>query len=150
LARQLFGTYLAADLFTNEDAVVTDINLKFDTVASNIVSLLTNIDKTSGSITGLVTDEFGKKYLKDNTTTSNISRELFNQLITSAPARFVDIKTNSLYNLVEDGFYKMPIMSGDKITFKVTISPSSDQMVAVPTGRTSMASRSYTVILNVT
>jgi len=150
LARQLFGTYLAADLFTNEDAVVTDINLKFDTVATNIVSLLTNIDKTSGSLTGLATDEFGKKYLKDVTTTSNISRELFNQLITSAPARFVDIKTNSLYNSVEDGFYKMPIMSGDKITFKVTISPSSDQMVAVPTGRTSMTSRSYTVILNVT
>lgn len=150
LARQLFGTYLAADLFTNEDAVVTDINLKFDTVASNVVALLTSIDKTSGSLSSMSTDEFGKKYLKDNTSTSNISRELFNQLITSAPARFVDIKTTHLYNSVEDGFYKMPIMPGDKITFKVTISPSASQVAAVPTGLTSMTSRSYTVILNVT
>lgn len=150
LARQLFGTYLAADLFTNEDAVVTDINLKFDTVASNVVALLTSIDKTSGSLSSMSTDEFGKKYLKDNTSTSNISRELFNQLITSAAPRFVDIKTTHLYNTVEDGFYKMPIMPGDKITFKVTISPSASQVAAVPTGLTSMTSRSYTVILNVT
>jgi len=71
--------------------------------------------------------------------------------MTFAPARFVDIST-SLYNSpVEDGYYTMPIMSGDKITFKVTLFPSTDQTAAVPTGRTiSMTSRSYTVILNVT
>ena len=149
LARQLFGTYLAADLFTNEDAVVADIHAKFDIVASNVVALLTSTDRTSGSLIGMSTDEFGKKYLKDNTSTSNISRELFNQLITNAPARFVDISNNSFYNLAEDGFYKMPIISGDKISFKVTISPSTSQIVAVPTGLTSMTSRSYTVVLNV-
>ena len=93
-------------------------------------------------------DEFGNKYLKDDTSTSNISRELFNQLITSAPTRVVDI-SNSTYNSVKDGFYKMPFMPGAKIYFKVTIQPSGGQILAVPT-RTSMTGRSYTVILNVT
>lgn len=150
LARQLFGTYLGADLFTNEDAVVADINTKFDTVATNIVSLLDSIDKTSGTFGGMATDLSGNKYLKDDTSTSNISRELMNELMTAAPARFVDIKTNYKYNgAVEDGFYKMPILAGDTITFKVTISPSTTQTTAVPTGPTALTSRSYTVILNV-
>jgi hypothetical protein len=97
-----------------------------------------------------VTDEFGKKYLKDDTSTSNISRELLNELMTSAPTRFIDIKTNYLYNLVEDGFYKIPIIPGDTISFKVTVCPATGQTAAVPTGKTSLTNRSYTVILNVT
>lgn len=150
LAKQLFGTYLGADLFTNEDAVVADLNTNFDTIANNIVSLLGSIDKTSGTFNGMATDPSGNKYLKDDTSTSNISRELINEIMTVAPARFVDIKTNYKYNgAVEDGFYKMPILAGDTITFKVTISPSTTQTTAVPTGPTALASRSYTVILNV-
>ena len=151
LARQLFGTYLGADLFTNEDEVVSDINANFDTVADNIVTLLGSIDKSIGTFSGMATDSSGNKYLKDNTSVSNISRELFNEMITTAPDRFVDIKTNYKYNVsVEDGFYKMPILAGDTVTFKVTIVPSSNQTTAVPTGPVTLASRSYTVILNVT
>ena len=151
LARQLFGTYLGADLFTNEDAVVADINTKFDTVANNIVSLLNSIDKTSGSFSGITIDGSGNKYLKDDTSTSNISRELMNELITAAPARFADIKTYYKYNgAVEDGFYKIPILAGDTITFKITISPATNQTSAVPTGPSVLTSRSYTVVLNVT
>jgi ribosomal protein L13E len=149
LARQLFGTYLAADLFTNENAVVADINTKFDNVATNIVSLLSSIDKVSGSLSGMVTDESGKKYLKDDTSTSNITREILNELMTSAPNRFLDIKTNYLYNSVEDGYYKIPFIPGDTISFKVTVCPATGQTAAVPTGKTSLTNRSYTVVLNV-
>ncbi len=147
LARQLFGTYLGADLFTNEDMVVADINSKFDTVATNIESLLLTIDKASGTFGGISTDSSGNKYLKDDVSTSNISRELLNQLMTVAPARFVDIKTN--YGTMFDGFYKMPILAGDSISFKVTISPAVNQMVAVPTASAALTNRIYTVILNV-
>ena len=38
---------------------------------------------------------------------------------------------------------------GDTITFKMTISPSASQVTAVPTGPTSLLSRSYTVVMNV-
>jgi hypothetical protein len=149
LAKQLFGTHLGADLFTNEDAVISDINSKCDTVANNLISLLSSIDKTSGSLAGLQTDSSGNKYFNDNASTSNISRELFNQLMTSAVSRFSNINTNYKKNGVEDGMYRMPILAGDSITFKMTISPSSGQVVAVPTGPTALLSRTYTVILNV-
>jgi len=149
LAKQLFGTHLGADLFTNEDSVISDINSKCDTVANNLISLLGSIDKTSGSLSGLQIDSSGNKYFKDDSTTSNISRELFNQLMTNAVSRFSDIKGNYKKNAVEDGIYRMPILAGDSITFKMTISPSSGQITAVPTGPTTLLDRTYTVILNV-
>lgn len=147
LARQLFGTYLGADLFTNEDSVVADINSQCDTVAANIVTLLNSIDITTGTFNGLETDGSGNKYLPDNTSTSNITRELFNELITSAPTRFSDLILN--YTGIDTGFYKLPILAGDTITFQLTISPAASQISAVPTGPTTLSSRSYTIILNV-
>ena len=149
LAKQLFGTHLGADLFTNEDAVISDINSKCDTVANNLISLLGSIDKTSGSLAGLQTDSSGNRYFNDNASTSNISRELFNQLMTNAVSRFSNIKDNYKKNAVEDGHYRMPILAGDSITFKMTISPASGQTAAVPTGPTALQNRTYTVILNV-
>jgi hypothetical protein len=149
LSRQLFGTYKVADLFTNEDAIVTDINTKCDTVAVTIDSLVTSIDKTTGTLSGMLQDSSGNKYFGDNTSTSNISRELFSELITYAPERFSDLKNNWMYNALDDGFYKMPILPGDVLTFKLTLSPASDQLVRVPTGTSEMATRSYTVVLNI-
>ena len=148
LAKQLFGTYLGADLFTNEDSVITDVNAKCDDVATYAVALINSIDKTAGTSTLMKTDLSGAKYLDDQISTSNISRELFNQLMTSAPTRFNDTKLQK-YNADEDGFYKLPIFQGDTITFKMTISPSASQVTSVPTGPTSLLSRSYTVVMNV-
>jgi surface protein len=150
LARQLFGTYLGADLFTNEDAVVADINSKFDTVADNIITLLLSIDKTGGIFNGITADLSGNKYLKDDTSISNISRELLNELISTAPERFVDLKTNYKYNATDDGFYKMPIIAGDTVSFKLTVVPASNQRESVPTiGPTLLNNRTYTVIMNI-
>lgn len=149
LARQLFGTYLGADMFTNEDAVVSDINDKCASVAASIGTLIGSIDKTTGTLSGMVTDASGDKYLKDNSSTSNISREMFNILMTSAPGRFVDISGNYNYNSVQDGFYKMPIIAGDTISFKLTVNPAADQRTKVPTGSSVINERTYTVILNV-
>jgi hypothetical protein len=151
LARQLFGTYLGADLFTNEDSVVANINAGCDQVADKIVTLLTGIDKTGGAINvnGLSTDSSGNKYLRDDYSTGNISRELLNQLITVAPGRFMNINTNYKYNAVEDGFYKMPIIAGDTVSFKITISPASGQIVSVPTSQAILIPRTYKVVLTV-
>lgn len=148
IAKQLFGTYLGADLFTNEDSVVTNINAGCDTVATSIRALLTSIDMTDGLVS-MAVDSSNNKYMKDDTSISNISRELLNQLITAAPSRFVDIKSNYKYNATEDGFYKMPILAGDTITFKLTLTPAAGQTDAVRTGPATMAVRTYTVILNV-
>ena len=150
LARQLFGTYLAADLFTNEDNVISDINEKCDTVGWNIVSLINSVDITAGTFSGMMTDNSGNKYLPDNTSTTNISRELFNQLMTSAPTRFAT--TNPTYNFFieeDSGYYKMPILAGDSISFRLTVAPAATQLNAVQTGRTTLANRVYTVKLNI-
>jgi len=147
IAHQLFGTYLGADLFTNEDSVVANINTECDTVATSIKSLLTSIDQISGDATKMTADSAGNKFKKDDSSVSNISRELLNQLITAAPARFVDIKTDYKYNATEDGFYKIPILAGDTITFKLTIQSSPNQTTVVRTGPTTMQVRTYTVIL---
>ena len=150
LARQLFGTYQAADLFTNENEIVSDIHAKCDTVAVTIDSLVTSIDKSTGTFAGMLQDSSGNKYFDDNSSTSNISRELFNELMTYAPERFSDLKNNWTYSLEEDGFYKMPILPGDVITFKLTVTPASDQLMKVPTRTTGeLTTRCYTVVLNV-
>ena len=149
LAKQLFGTYLGADMFTNEDSVVTDINSKCDGVAVALMTLLNSIDKTVGTNGSLSTDSAGSKFLKDVSSSDNISRELLNQIMAAAPTRFVDIKTNYKYNETEDGFYRMPILTNDTITFKLTLSPAAGQLAAVPTGLATMNSRTYTVILHV-
>ena len=151
LAKQLFGTYLGADMFTNEDAVVTDINTKCDAVALSLQTLISSIDKTSGSISGILTDASGAKYLPDDTSASNISREMLNQIFQAAPSRFASIQTDYLYHGTDDGYYRMPILSGDTITFMLTITPASGQAAAVLTGKTQgeLTVRKYTVILNV-
>ena len=95
------------------------------------------------------TDGAGKKYFKDDLSTSNISREMFNILMTAAPGRFLDISGNYNYNSVQDGYYKMPIITGDTISFKLTINPAADQRTKVPTGSSVINERTYTVVLNV-
>lgn len=146
LAKQLFGTHLGAKLFTNEDHVILDIITKCDTVATRLLTLLSSIDKTSGTLSTLQIDSSGNKYLRGNTISSNISSELFNQLRVNGNDRF---NTQYNYNETEDGYYRMPILAGDSITFKITISPSSEQRMIIPTGTTSLMDRTYKVVLNV-
>lgn len=150
LAKQLFGTPLAADLFTNEDEVVAEISLYCSLVAGEIVALLKSIDIKDGSFAGISIDSSGNKYMADNTSAQNISREVFNVLISNSPTRFDNIKTEWSYNggVVDDGFYKMPIIPGDLISFKITVSPAPNQSSIIPTGPASLLPRSYTVILH--
>jgi len=149
LAHKLFGTYLGADLFTNEDAVESDIASKCSGVATTIHDLIGSLDKSSTApLPGHSVDEFGSKYFKDVNDTRNISRELFSILTTSAPGRFKDISGNKL-NAVEDGFYKMPIIAGDKLSYKLIIQPAADQTTVVKTGADTIPPRTYAVILNV-
>ena len=147
LARQLFGTYLGADLFINEDTIVSQINDRCDDIASEISTLLTNVDQIIGISTFMEEDEFQKKFLNDNIASpSNISRELLNQLESHAPWRFGNLATQYSYNNTDDGFYKMPILKDDTFTFKLTINPADTQLRF--TGEHSIY-RTYKVVLTV-
>jgi hypothetical protein len=151
LAAGLFGTYLGADLFTNEDVVNADIETKCDEIATIISNKITALNFVGGTFGDLIDDVNSKKYLPDNTSEENLGREMFNQLITAAPNRFVGINnltTGYTYNGVDDGYYKMPIVAGDSITFKVVLKPADGQSTAVQTGGTA-TDRIYKVTLNV-
>lgn len=149
LALQLFGTIFGVDLFTNEEEVIGDIYSKCDVVANEITTLFNSIDKISGNNSFLNTDSAsGEQYFDDSyTDTQNISRELFIQLLHSAPERFSNIQTDWLYNTTDDGFYRMPILAGDKITYKLTIRPSLDQRQTIQTSNKILLPRSYLVSL---
>jgi hypothetical protein len=146
-ARQLFGTYLGADLFTNEDGVVEHINSKCDDVASTIMGILTNVNITSNSLTNTDSNLNNAKYLSDSTADTNICRELVNQMHNSVGTRFQDLNT-SVYNGMS-GYYYVPFQNGDVISYKVTLEAPSDQHTVVATGASALTARTYVVNLNV-
>ena len=149
LAKQLFGTHLGVDLFTNEDAVVTNINAKCDDVATAVMSKLTDVDVSSATFTDASLNNL--KYLKDDTSVTNISRELLVQMYTAAPSRFATHATNIYtgHGNTLDGYYEIPFEDGDIISYKVTVNPATGQLAEIPTGVASLTSRSYKVNLNV-
>ena len=146
-ARQLFGTYLGADLFTNEDGVVEHINSKCDDVASTIMGILTNVNITSNSLTNTDSNLNNAKYLSDSTADTNICRELVNQMHNSVGTRFQDLNT-TVYNGMS-GYYYVPFQNGDVISYKVTLEAPSDQHTVVATGASALTARTYVVNLNV-
>jgi hypothetical protein len=148
LAHQLFGTYLGADLFTNEDALVTEINAQCDIIATAIQTKINSADETVGNLAGMVVGANGK-YLPDVESTSNLTRELFNQMRNDAIARFADMPTLSYAAKGETGFYHLPFVVGDTISFNLLINPEPDQHVAIATKGVPLDPRSYRVKLTV-
>ena len=151
LAYQLFGTYLGADLFTNEDLLVTDINGKCDDVATAIQAKINSVDVSAGNFAGMVSGVNGK-YLPDVESASNLTRELFNQMRNdnegATIARFADMPSLA-YAGKPAGFYHLPFVAGDTISFNLLINPEPDQHVAIATKGVPLDSRSYRVKLTV-
>ena len=148
LAQGLFGTYLGADLFTNEDALVSDISGKCHTVANTIIAKIDDVDITSSNLTFTDASLNNYKYLKDLNANTNLCREVVNQLITLAPERFVDISQNYAYNSTP-GYYQAPFLSGDKIQYKLTVTPATNQY-QLTNLQSALSPRSYTIILRIT
>ena len=146
-ARQLFGTYLGADLFTNEDGIVEHINSECDGVASNIMTILENANITSTSLVNTDPELNNAKYINDSTSDTNICRELLNQLHYTAIGRFQDLET-TVYNSTP-GYYYVPFENGDVISYKVILEAPSDQHTVVATGASALTARTYIVKLNI-
>ena len=147
LARQLFGTYLGADLFTNEDSVATNINSKCDVVAANIMTKMQNVNISSTANVHL-DSSLNYYFLKDDPSNLNICREIVTQMITQDTERFQDISGLS-YSNTYDGYWKVPFQAGDVLKYKLTVTPASNQVTAIDTGSGAMTPRTYTVKLNV-
>jgi len=91
IALTLFNTINGVDLFANETEMLENLAYQGEVTRIGIESVLDTISTTSADITMNV-DTFGNRYLTDfDNTITNISRELFNQIVYYDSARLAPI-----------------------------------------------------------
>lgn len=150
LANTLFGTHLGVDLFNNETTVKDDLLTSTAAVATTIQTAITDVS-VSGSDADLL-GSAGSKYLDDNTTsTKNITREMVNQLLNNPNSR-ERFNASNLASYNRDGqagYYNVPFLPDDTISYKVTINPNATQDTDVPVGPNTTA-RSFRVKMKLT
>ena len=119
LALKLFNTAYGVDLFSNEDALLTDIVSKGATAHAAIKTALAAVNTTAAGLAD--TDVNGLKYATNALTgETNFSRELLRQVAYAAPARFSATSDIS-------GVQSVPLPVDDTINFKVSISADAAQ-----------------------
>ena len=123
LAKSLFNTPHGVDLFSNEDALLTDLVQKGAAARLAIDASLNAVNQATAAV-----GTAPHKYSTNATATAaNFSRVLLRQVANAAPARFHDISGAS-------GIRSVPFVDGDSINFKVAIAPAAGQPTL--TGRT--------------
>lgn len=116
LAEQLFNTPHGVDLFSNEDALLSDLVSKGATARGAIDASLNAVNQANAAH-----GPAGHKYSTNALTgAANFSRELMRQIANAAPSRFASI-TNST------AIQSVPLLEDDTISFKVSISPAANQ-----------------------
>lgn len=150
LALKLFNTAMGTDLFSNEGALLNDLNAKGLVAWTDISENLwqySSTNTTSPEIDnmGILIDPSSNElcttdHFSGNT---NLCRELYQQLIytSSGRARF--------QNVVLDGNNQAPIpfIAGDSISFLYTIHPAAGQNTV--TGVSAFGGRSYRIKLQI-
>ena len=120
LAQQLFNTPYGVDLFSNEDALLTDLVSKGATAHTAIKTALAAVNTTSADLSNNV-DVSGNFYATNALTgETNFSRELMRQIANGAPQRFATIDPSN-------GIQSVPLDDNDTINFKVSISGAAGQ-----------------------
>ena len=109
LAQSLFGTHLGVDLFNNEAALRSSLNLKFKTALHDRLTLGNGVETTA----------------EDDT----VMRNLLLQILNNDPERVSDITTLQVGvdGVSGETWYKIPFIAGDKIYFTLTVEPALDQ-----------------------
>ena len=116
LAEQLFNTPHGVDLFSNEDALLSDLVSKGVTARQAIDASLNAVNQDSAA-NGSSPHKYSTNAL---TGAANFSRELMRQVANAAPSRFAGISNVSTVQSV-------PLEVDDTISFKVSISPAANQ-----------------------
>ena len=116
LAKSLFNTPHGVDLFSNEDALLTDLVQKGAASRVAIDASLNAVNQATAA-----SGTAPHKYSTNATATAaNFSRVLLRQVANSAPARFHGTADIS-------GVHSIPFVDGDSISFKVAIAPAALQ-----------------------
>jgi len=147
MAHQLFSTHFGVDLFTNEDAVITDISGKSAVIATDIFDKMGNVDKTNTALSGPDVS-YGYYTTDTDSSNTNLTREILNQLLTLAPGRFTD-KTTLRLDTAVPGVYGMPFVTNDTISYKLSVTAHASQNTTIATGKPGLGTRTYKVIFKV-
>lgn len=150
LALKLFNTAMGTDLFSNESALLGDLNAKGLVAWTDISENLwqySSTNTTSGEIDnmGILIDPSSNElcttdHFSGNT---NLCRELYQQLIYTSSGR------SRFQSIVLDGNNQAPIpfIAGDSISFLYTIHPAAGQNDV--TGVSAFGGRSYKIKLQI-
>ena len=140
IALQLFNTVHGVDLFHNEEDLRENIVYYGEVARVGIMSVLETVGTMSADITMSV-DGSGNRYsTNDNTTVTNISRELMRQIAVSAPERLSGGGGGGGGVL-----QSVPLAENDTLNFRVIVDASPNQHTL--TNVSTIPSRSYNIKL---
>jgi hypothetical protein len=144
LAYLLFNTPYASELFINQQELVESAQRALDSAWDLCKkSLLTisskNPNQNSNQNSNLIFDASGDYWYLDDSTesdingkgVSNICGELYKQIASRAPERFINTNTlevaNGNHNTLGGNQYYLPLIIGDVITIRITLNASQSQ-----------------------
>lgn len=125
IALHLFNTIHGVDLFRNEDDLRENLAYYGEVARVGIMAVLDTVGTMSADITMSV-DSSGNRYsTNEDTTVTNISRELMRQIAVSAPGRLGAI--DDAEGGGGAGTQSVPLSENDTLNFKVVMEASPGQ-----------------------
>jgi hypothetical protein len=135
VAKSLFNTHLAVDMFSNEQALKDDLADKGHTAW---LAIKVKLDAAKDAMTNA-----------DNTT-DNLCRVLFQNILKNDAQRF-SVLTDLLKGGATDALttlFSIPFVAGDSISFKATLKPEGTQH-SIITGAAAVPDRVYAIKINI-
>jgi hypothetical protein len=132
IAKRMFNTFQAVDLFNNQLGVIQNIETVCDGSVDghswyDISAALYSVS-TNGTNPGLLVDNNGLKYMTTaSVTPDNLSRELFLQIVGNQPNRLTANPDGSSRVLGSADRQDMLFYDGDTINFNLTINAAAGQ-----------------------
>jgi hypothetical protein len=140
LAKKLFHNAKGTDLFKNQNQLLQHLRSDAITAWSGVTSILSDPTKAGGVLHG--TDML----FTSADTSSNISYQLFQQIIQADPIRFQNLTADGHLEADAKGNYPIPFTDGDVLSFTLTISPAAGQEAVTQLG-TAIPARTYLINL---
>jgi hypothetical protein len=125
IALNLFNTIYGVDLFRNEEDIRENLAYYGEVARFGIMAVLDTVGTMSANIS-LAVDGSGNRYsTNEDTTVTNISRELMRQISVSAPGRLVAIDEAGGDDV--GVIQSVPLSENDTLNFKVVMEASPGQ-----------------------
>lgn len=133
MAKDVFNTERAVDIFENETALLDDLTEIGTTTVHN--ALVSAIDAADGM-------------LESQDTSANLVKRIVDQMLALAPERF-DVNNTDVSYVMQDtnAFQRVPFNDGDTIRFKLNVNPSSTAANSVVDGLPGPSAKSYEIIM---